>query len=208
MSAADCHFHIFDPARFAYKSGVVYTPHPSQAGTADQLLAVFDAHGITHGLAVGAAPYGDDNRCLLDGIARSQGRLKGIALVDHDVSDAEITRLSDGGVVGVRINLHNHGLGPLLDARAPARGGGHRHGRSRRGVRRARRALPRHDRLRRAGARPARRRGSRRGQGGTDRDRGADDRRLADGPLGIRHPAPGAAPRARGYRRSRAGSLR
>ena len=102
MSAADCHFHIFDPARFPYKEGLIYTPHPSQAGTADQLLAVFDAHGITHGLAVGAAPYGDDNRCLLDGIARSKGRLKGIALVKHDVSDAEITRLSDGGIVGER----------------------------------------------------------------------------------------------------------
>ena len=80
---------------------------------------MFDAHGITHGLAVGAAPYGDDTRCLLDGIARSKGRLKGIALVKHDVSDAEITRLSDGGIVGVRINLHNLGMAPLLDARAP-----------------------------------------------------------------------------------------
>ena len=119
MPAADCHFHIFDPARFPYQSGVVYTPHPSQAGTADQILAVFDAHGITHGLAVGAAPYGQDNSCLLDGIARSKGRLKGIALVKHDVSDAEITRLSDGGVVGVRINLHNHGMAPLLDPKAP-----------------------------------------------------------------------------------------
>ncbi len=118
--AADCHFHVFDPARFPYQSDVVYTPHPSQAGTADQLLAVFDAHGITHGLAVGAGPYGDDNSCLLDGIARSNGRLKGIALVKHDVSDKEITRLSDGGIVGVRINLHNNGLAPLLDPAAPA----------------------------------------------------------------------------------------
>lgn len=120
MPAADCHFHIFDPARFAYQSGVIYTPHPSQAGTAEQILAVFDAHGITHGLAVGAAPYGSDNSCLLDGIARSGGRLKGIALVPHAVTEREIGRLADGGVVGVRINLHNHGLAPLLDPAAPS----------------------------------------------------------------------------------------
>ena len=100
MPAADCHFHVFDPARFPYQNGIIYTPHASQAGTADQLLAVFDAHGISHGLAVGGAPYGDDNRCLLDGIARSKGRLKGIALVKHDISDKEITKLSDGGIVG------------------------------------------------------------------------------------------------------------
>ena len=120
MSAADCHFHIFDPARFPYQASADYTPHPSQAGTADNVLAVFDAHGITHGLAVGAGPYGDDNSCLLDGIARSKGRLKGIALVKHDVSEKEIARLNDGGVVGVRINLHNQGLALLHDARAPA----------------------------------------------------------------------------------------
>ena len=119
MPAADCHFHIFGPGRFPYQASAEYTPHPSQAGTVEQLLAVFDAHGITHGLAVGAGPYGDDNSCLLDGIARSNGRLKGIALVKHDVQDAEISRLLDGGVVGVRINLHNHGLAPLLDPRAP-----------------------------------------------------------------------------------------
>jgi predicted TIM-barrel fold metal-dependent hydrolase len=120
MPAADCHFHVFDPARFAYRNDVIYTPHPSQAGTADNVLALFDTHGITHGLAVGGAPYGSDNRCLLDGIARSKGRLKGIALVEHDVSGKEIAQLIDGGIVGVRINLHNQGLAPLTDARAPA----------------------------------------------------------------------------------------
>ena len=84
------------------------------------LFRSFDAHGISHGLAVGGAPYGDDNRCLFDGIARSKGRLKGIALVKHDISDKEITKLSDGGILGVRINLHNLGLAPLLDPQAPA----------------------------------------------------------------------------------------
>ena len=71
--------------RYAYSPDTVYEPHPSQAGTTAKFLAVLDAHGMTHGLLVGAGPYGPDNRCLLDGIAGSGGRLKGIALVQADV---------------------------------------------------------------------------------------------------------------------------
>jgi len=115
--AADCHFHVFgDLHRYPLAPDIVYQPAPSTMGTVEQLLAVFDAHGITHGLAVGAGPYGTDNRCLLDGIAASGGRLKGIALVRPDVTDAELDRLGAGGIVGVRINLLDHGIAPL---RAP-----------------------------------------------------------------------------------------
>lgn len=63
--AADCHAHVFCGAAYPYAAQPVYTPHPSQAGTVEQLLAVLDTHGLTHGLLVGAQPYGPDNRCLL-----------------------------------------------------------------------------------------------------------------------------------------------
>jgi hypothetical protein len=49
---ADCHVHILDPVRFPYRQGVIYTPAPHETATADQLIDVFDAHGITHGLIV------------------------------------------------------------------------------------------------------------------------------------------------------------
>jgi predicted TIM-barrel fold metal-dependent hydrolase len=114
--AADCHFHIFGDARYPIDARSVYSPARNQMGTVEELLAVFDAHGITHGLAVGAGPYGPDNRCLLDGIAFARGRLKGIALVENEVSERELARLADGGVVGIRINPLNHGIGALLSA--------------------------------------------------------------------------------------------
>ena len=48
------------------------------------------------------AGYATDNACMLDAIAGSRGRLKGIALIGHDVTDRELQQLKDGGVVGAR----------------------------------------------------------------------------------------------------------
>jgi len=113
-SAADCHAHVFCGERYPYDPTTVYEPHPSQAGTAAKFLAVLDAHGMTHGLLVGAGPYGADNRCLLDGLAAGAGRLKGIALVEADVSDRELAALADRGVVGIRFNLSTHGMSQFV----------------------------------------------------------------------------------------------
>ncbi|MGZ8231665.1 MAG: amidohydrolase family protein [Burkholderiales bacterium] len=117
---ADCHAHVFCGDRFPFAEKTVYRPHPSQSGTAREFLSVLDAHGFTHGLLVGANPYGLDNRCLLDAIASSSGRFKGIALVGHDCTERELANLTAQGVVGCRINLFNQGLSPLTDSRAPA----------------------------------------------------------------------------------------
>ena len=101
--SADCHAHVF--CGTACAQDAAYTPHPSQAGTPSQFAAVLAAHGFTHGLLVGAKPYGTNNRCLLGAIAGSSGRFKGIALVRPDISDRDLTALADGGIVGVRVNL-------------------------------------------------------------------------------------------------------
>ena len=79
--------------------------HPSQAGTTAKFLAVLDAHGLTHGLLVGAGPYGADNRCMLAGIAASgravEGRRPGL---DHDATDRELVALVIAAS-SVRFNL-------------------------------------------------------------------------------------------------------
>jgi predicted TIM-barrel fold metal-dependent hydrolase len=113
--AADCHAHVFCGGDYPFSPDTVYKPHPSQAGTPAKFRAVLDAHGLTHGLLVGAGPYGSDNRCMLDAIADSGGRFKGIALVKSDVSESELAALGGQGVVGVRINLMNHGMKPLVE---------------------------------------------------------------------------------------------
>jgi predicted TIM-barrel fold metal-dependent hydrolase len=115
MPAADCHAHIFCGAAYPFDPNAVYLPEPSQRGTARGFLAVLAAHGLTHGLVVGAQPYGRDNRCMLDAIAASNGRLKGIALVSAESSERELTRLADGGVVGIRMNLSTYGLREFVE---------------------------------------------------------------------------------------------
>jgi predicted TIM-barrel fold metal-dependent hydrolase len=80
---------------------------------------VMDAYGVRHSLVVGPnSGYGQDNRCLLDAIAQSQGRFKGIAVVPNDVSRAELERLKAAGVVGVAFNLTLYGVAHYADTSA------------------------------------------------------------------------------------------
>ena len=107
---------------------------------------------------------------------------------DVDAYDSEVATADDG--IGRIVRL--------VRERASAGGRRHRDRRPRRGVRRARRPLPRHDGLRGAGARAARRRRARAcGAGARVGDRRADHRPAADRAVGARHPAAGARARAR-----------
>ncbi|WP_367846707.1 amidohydrolase [Rhodoferax sp. WC2427] len=118
----DCHVHIFDPARFPYPEDNFYKPAGHEIGTAAQLGHTLDAHGVRHALLVGPnSGYGLDNRCMLDAIAHSAGRYKGVAVVPLDASLAELQDLQAAGVVGVALNVALLGVdyyraaGPLLE---------------------------------------------------------------------------------------------
>jgi predicted TIM-barrel fold metal-dependent hydrolase len=110
----DSHAHVFG-AQYPFSTDPPYVPHPTQAGTARQFRAVLDAHGLTHGLLVQALPYGRDNRCMLDALAGSGGRFKGIALVDPSIGERELTHLANLGVIGIRFNLSAFGMRELLE---------------------------------------------------------------------------------------------
>ena len=104
--AVDSHAHVFNPARFPLRDTGGHMPAANECGTPAQFLTVLDAHHMTHGLLVNPqAGYATDNSCMLDAIALSRGRLKGVALIGHDISDAELGALNAGGVVGARFNL-------------------------------------------------------------------------------------------------------
>ena len=119
--AIDCHVHVFDPARFPYAPDAWYVPAPAETGTPALLDQVLQTHGVRHALLVGPnSGYGLDNRCLLDTIARGQGRYKGIAIVPNDASRGQLQDLQAAGVVGVAFNVALLGVnfyrdtGPLL----------------------------------------------------------------------------------------------
>ena len=115
MKAVDSHAHVFCGDRYPLAPNRDYTPHPTQMGDANRFAAVLDSHGLTHGLLVGAGPYASDNRCMLDAMAEHRGRFKGIALVKPQASDRDLASLKDAGVVGIRLNIMNHGLRPLTE---------------------------------------------------------------------------------------------
>jgi predicted TIM-barrel fold metal-dependent hydrolase len=80
-------------------------PSRQELGDADLLANVFDAYGVRNALLVGPnSGYGTDNRCLLDAIARSGGRFRGMAVVPNDVSRSELEHLRDAGIRGITFN--------------------------------------------------------------------------------------------------------
>ncbi len=107
----DCHCHVLDPNSFAYSGDVAYRPAGQETGSADYFLQVLDAYGVRHALLVGPnSGYGTDNRCLIDAIARSHGRFKGIAVVANDAPASQLQELKAQGIVGVAFNFALHGL--------------------------------------------------------------------------------------------------
>lgn len=117
----DCHHHLFDPARFPYAPQAWYRPAEHEQSSADQLLQLFDAHGVEYGLMVGPnSGYDTDNRCLLDAVRRSRGRLKGVAVVDNATDRASLASLRDQVIVGTTMQAallgvdHFRDIGPLL----------------------------------------------------------------------------------------------
>lgn len=101
--AVDAHCHVFGPGDvFPYAPSRKYTPCD---GSKEQLWRLRDHLGFTRNVIVQATCHGADNRALLDAIAHSDGRARGVATVERDVSDAELQRLHEGGVRGVRFNF-------------------------------------------------------------------------------------------------------
>src|SRR5688572_12072578 len=101
MGTVDCHFHVIAPADAApMLPGRSYTPAPASL---DEWRATMSPLGVTHGVVVQPSFYGTDNRVLLAALAQARGTLVGVAAVDAGVSDAELDRLAQAGVRGVRM---------------------------------------------------------------------------------------------------------
>ena len=104
--ACDGHCHIFGPAsRFPYAPDRRYTPQDAGRET----LAALHRHlGLERAILVQASCHGTDNNAMLDALAWSKGRWRGVAMVKKDVTDLELTTLHVAGVRGVRFNFVAH----------------------------------------------------------------------------------------------------
>jgi hypothetical protein len=61
--ACDCHVHVFDPARFQYAGGRVYTPPEATAG---DLMNLQNALHFDRVVIVTPSVYGVDNACTIN----------------------------------------------------------------------------------------------------------------------------------------------
>lgn len=101
--AVDAHCHVFGPAAdFPFSAARKYTPVDAPAAN---LFALRDQMKFSRNVIVQATCHGTNNSAMVDAIARSKGRARGVAVVEKDISDLELLKLHKSGVRGVRFNF-------------------------------------------------------------------------------------------------------
>ncbi|HEX3485832.1 MAG TPA: amidohydrolase family protein [Micropepsaceae bacterium] len=101
-NAADCHMHIYNPARFPMP------PSPRVAPTnaaVDQYRLLQKRIGTTRVVIVTPRNYATQNDATVDAIAQLGSNARGVAVLHPDVSDAELRRLNAAGIRGTRFSL-------------------------------------------------------------------------------------------------------
>lgn len=100
VGACDTHTHVFGPFdRFPLASERNYTPPEA---TPEAHRAMLDAIGFDRGIAVQGSAHRTDNRAIAAAVAAAPDRLRGIAVVDEHVTDAELAALREAGFCGAR----------------------------------------------------------------------------------------------------------
>jgi 2-pyrone-4,6-dicarboxylate lactonase len=101
--AVDAHCHVFGPGDvFPYAPERKYTPCDAPK---EKLWALRDYLGFSRNVIVQATCHGADNRALVDALAHSGGRARGVATVKRSVTDEELQALHAAGVRGARFNF-------------------------------------------------------------------------------------------------------
>jgi predicted TIM-barrel fold metal-dependent hydrolase len=112
--ACDAHCHIFGPGhRYPYAADRTYTPPDAPLERFRELQATL---GLTRAVLVNASCHGRDNSVIVDAIAASDGRYRGVANADAGFSERKFSDLHTAGFRGVRFNFVRH-LGGIPDRR-------------------------------------------------------------------------------------------
>lgn len=101
--SVDAHCHVFGPsAQFPFAPERKYTPCDASK---QQLFALRDQLGFDRNVIVQATCHGADNSALLDALAHSAGRARGVVTVKRSVTDDQLHAMNAAGVRGVRFNF-------------------------------------------------------------------------------------------------------
>ncbi len=99
--ACDCHHHIYDRRYPAHPTATLL---PDDATVADYRL-LQQRLGLQRNVIVQPSTYGVDNRLLVDALKSFGPAARGVAVVDTQVTDAQLRALHEAGVRGIRFNL-------------------------------------------------------------------------------------------------------
>lgn len=97
----DCHIHLYD-SRIPAAPGATLLPPDASL---EDYRKLQQRLGIRRMVIVTPSTYGTDNRVMLDGLLRSRGDARGVAVVSGAITDAELSELHQAGVRGIRFNL-------------------------------------------------------------------------------------------------------
>jgi 2-pyrone-4,6-dicarboxylate lactonase len=99
----DCHAHICGPAAtYPYDGHRIYTPPDATIESYRHLLAVL---GVARAVLIQPSVYGTDNRAMLAALQAAGPGVRGVAVVEPDISARDVEALHRAGIRGVRLNL-------------------------------------------------------------------------------------------------------
>jgi len=111
--SVDSHCHVFGPGdTFPFAPERKYTPCDASR---IQLFQLRDFLGFEKNVVVQATCHGSDNSALLDVLEHSEGRARGVVALKSDVTEAELTKMHELGVRGVRFNYVKRLVDPKPD---------------------------------------------------------------------------------------------
>jgi len=100
--ACDCHMHVYDPARFPFAPAARAAP---TRAAVPQYRMLQNRIGTTRVVIVTPRNYRVDNSATVDAIAQLGADARGVAVLFPTVTDAELKKLHDGGIRGIRFSL-------------------------------------------------------------------------------------------------------
>jgi len=121
--ACDSHLHVFGK-EYPKAPTAVFEPPDAPLPA---YLKVKRRLGLSRSVVVQPSHYGSDNACTLAAIAGLGATARGVAIVDVNVTDDEIVRLTQAGIRGLKVQMFPGGVIswdelPGLAARAAAHG--------------------------------------------------------------------------------------
>jgi len=100
-NACDCHHHIYD-ARYPADPKAALRPGDALV---EDYRALQRRIGTSRNVIVTPSTYGTDNRVTLDALAAFGPQARAVAVVNDSVTDAELKRMHELGVRGIRFNF-------------------------------------------------------------------------------------------------------